>query len=384
MRSIAERGNRFDMLRLVAALAVFVAHGEFLYRLRLPEPFPGHSLGSLAVYVFFFMSGYLVFQSWTREPVWHSFWLRRLMRIFPGLVMAVAFTVFVLGWAMTRLPAAAYWQAPQTWLHLFNNMTGQATMQTLPGVFESNPFAYTVNGSLWTLRYELVMYLALAVLAWLARGRRWIHPLMACVLMLLWQMARVKGWDQSLDAIHSPLVDMFRWRDFCGFGVPFFLGSTMAAYGLRHRLWMAVAAIALAACALLTTSTLLRQVAVWALVACASFYLAHAGGTARRGRWRADLSYGVYIYAFPVQQAVTEWGLREGWSLGACMLLSLVLTMGLALVSWYGVERPCIRAAQRWLGRSPARPGFRLGLQPVLDTALPVRGNAPGHAAQDG
>jgi len=380
MRSVEERGNRFDMLRLTAALAVFVAHGEFLYRLRLAEPFAGHSLGSLAVYVFFFMSGYLVCQSWMREPVWHAFWLRRLMRVFPGLIMAVVFSVFVIGWAMTSLDSPQYWQSPQTWSHLINNMTGQATVQILPGVFESNPFAYTVNGSLWTLRYELAMYLVLATLAWLARGKRWIHPLMAGVLAILWQMARVKGWDQGLDAIHTPLVDMFRWRDFCGFGVPFFLGSTMAAYGIRHRTWMAAAALVLAVCALLTASTLMRQVAVWGLVACASFYLAHAGHAAASHRWRTDLSYGVYIYAFPVQQAMTAICLREGWSLGICMLLSLALTLGLALMSWYGVERPCIQMAQRWL----ALPGRRLGLQPILDPALPVRGNASGHAAQDG
>ena len=89
--------NRFDALRLAAALAVLVAHGSFLYRLYLPVPFPGHSLGSLAVYVFFFISGYLVCQSWEREPAWGVFWVKRLARIFPGLVVAVAFSVFVLG-----------------------------------------------------------------------------------------------------------------------------------------------------------------------------------------------------------------------------------------------------------------------------------------------
>ncbi|MDR0224930.1 MAG: acyltransferase [Burkholderiaceae bacterium] len=384
MRGIAQSGNRFDMLRLTAALAVLVAHGEFLYRLSLPEPFAGHSLGSLAVYVFFFMSGYLVMHSWSREPAWHAFWAKRLMRIFPGLVMAVVFSVFVIGWAMTSLPFADYWRSPQTWNHLFNNMTAQATVQTLPGVFESNPFAYTVNGSLWTLRYELAMYLALVVLAWCARGRRWVHPLVAVVLAVLWQLARVRGWDQGLEAVHTPLADMFRWRDFCGFGVPFFLGSTMAAYGVVHRPWMALAALALAGVALVTSSTMSRQVAVWGLVALACFYLAHAGREAGRRRWRVDLSYGVYIYAFPVQQALTAVALREGWSLGLCLLLSLALTLVLAWLSWHAVERPAMLMAQRWLGRRASRKPAGLGLQPVFDAPLPVGRNAPGHAAQDG
>ena len=127
--------NHFDLLRLAAALAVFAAHGDFLYRLHLPVPFPGHSLGSLAVYVFFFISGYLVCQSWRRQPMWGAFWLKRLVRVFPGLVVAVAFSVFVLGWAVTTIPSAAYWQSPETWLNFFNNAASVATVQTLPGVF---------------------------------------------------------------------------------------------------------------------------------------------------------------------------------------------------------------------------------------------------------
>lgn len=76
--------NRFDILRLAAALAVFLAHGEYLYRLSLPVPFPGHSLGSLAVYVFFFISGYLVCLSWIRQPAWQAFWVKRLPAFSPG------------------------------------------------------------------------------------------------------------------------------------------------------------------------------------------------------------------------------------------------------------------------------------------------------------
>ena len=64
---------------------------------------------------------------------------------------------------MTTLPSADYLSAPLTWLNLANNAAALATVQTLPGVFESNPFARAVNGSLWTIRYELLMYLVLAL-----------------------------------------------------------------------------------------------------------------------------------------------------------------------------------------------------------------------------
>ncbi|AVP58842.1 acyltransferase family protein [Pulveribacter suum] len=341
--------NRFDGLRLVAALSVFISHGLFLYKSVLPVPFPGHSLGSLAVYVFFFISGHLVCQSWAREPQWRAFWRKRALRIFPGLVVAVAFSVFVIGWAVTTLPAADYLRAPLTWLNLANNAAALATVQTLPGVFEHNPFARAVNGSLWTIRYELLMYLVLALLAWGARGRRWLYPAMACALALLWMLARWRGWDAAIEAQLGLVADVFRWRDFCGFGVPFFIGSACAAYRVRPHGWMAAAALAAAACAALVDGGALRQMAVWAFIALGTFYAAFAGRPRMPalGHERVDLSYGIYIYAFPVQQAVTELSLRHGWSLAMCMALSLALVVPLALLSWFAVERPGIRLARR-------------------------------------
>lgn len=351
--------NRFDILRLAAALAVFLAHGEYLYRLSLPVPFPGHSLGSLAVYVFFFISGYLVCQSWIRQPAWQAFWVKRLARVFPGLVVAVTFYVCVVGWAVTTLSSSAYWQAPGTWLNFASNAAGLSAVYSLPGVFESNPFAGSVNGSLWTIRYELAMYFVLSVLSWLACGRRWVYPLMALALALLWQLARMGNWAAALEASGGLVASLLRLADFCAFGVPFFLGCTMAAYAVRPRRWMAVVALLAVLSALYVESALLRQVAVWTLIACGIFYLAHmgysdatavSGASAQRpDRGRVDLSYGVYIYAFPIQQAATEQCLARGWSLSVCLLLSLVPILLLAWLSWYGVERPSMRAAQRWL-----------------------------------
>ena len=133
----------------------------------------------------------------------------------------------------------------------------------------------------------------------------------------------------------------------------------MAAYAVRPRRWMAVVALLAVLSALYVESALLRQVAVWTLIACGIFYLAHmgysdataiSGASAQRpDRGRVDLSYGVYIYAFPIQQAATEQCLARGWSLSVCLLLSLVPILLLAWLSWYGVERPSMRAAQRWL-----------------------------------
>ncbi|AVS75865.1 Peptidoglycan/LPS O-acetylase OafA/YrhL, contains acyltransferase and SGNH-hydrolase domains [Paracidovorax cattleyae] len=355
---VSHGDNRFNLIRLAAAVAVLLSHGEFLYRLTLPVPFPGHTLGSLAVYCFFFVSGYLVFQSWEREPALGVFWVKRVARIFPGLVVASAFSVFVVGWAMTRLPTTEYWTHPGTWLNFFNNAAGIATVQVLPGVFESNPFARAVNGSLWSIRYELLMYLVLSV-AGVAAGlrRRWVFPVGALSMAAWWFLARCMGAGVAAPAW---LSELFGASEVSALGVLFLLGCSCAAYRVRTHAWMLIAAACGAWIASVATSAGKVQLGVWAMVAAGTFWLARAG--VHRWRWngfpREDFSYGVYIYAFPIQQAITEICLRRGWSLPVCLVLSLGLTFAMAAFSWHCVEKPCIWQGRRlanWL-RSARRP----------------------------
>ncbi|GKS92148.1 acyltransferase [Acidovorax sp. SUPP2539] len=365
----AHGANHFNLLRLAAAIAVLLSHGEFLYRLSMPVPFAGHSLGSLAVYCFFFISGYLVCQSWEREPDIGVFWAKRVARIFPGLVVATAFAVFVLGWAMTQLPTAQYWSDARTWVHFLNNAVGLAIMQVLPGVFESNPFARSVNGSLWTIRYELLMYLLLSmagVAGW--TRRRWVYPVAALLMAVSWQWARVAGWDAWVDAGPrwlTALFHLFHWAEVSGFGVAFLLGCTFAAYRVRSGLWLLAVAVLGGALAWFTPQAWSVQIGVWALVAAGIFWAAHVGG-GRSGGWlREDLSYGVYIYAFPIQQAVTEISLRRGWSLAVCIAVSLALTLAMAAFSWFCIEKPGVRYGRRVVEHWSRRRGLRMHGTPV-------------------
>ncbi|GKT23824.1 acyltransferase [Acidovorax sp. SUPP3334] len=365
----AQGANRFNLLRLAAAVAVLLSHGEFLYRLTMAVPFAGHSVGSLAVYCFFFISGYLVCQSWEREPHLGLFWAKRVARIFPGLIVATAFSVFVLGWAMTQLSTQQYWSDARTWINFFNNALGLAFMQVLPGVFENNPFARSVNGSLWTIRYELLMYvlLSLAGVAGWTR-RRWVYPVAALLMAVSWQWARVAGWNDYVDAgprWFKAFFHWFQWSDVSGFGVVFLLGCTFAAYRVRSGAWLLPVAGMGGVLALATPFAWSVQLGVWMLVAAGIFWAAHAGAGRSKGWPREDLSYGVYIYAFPIQQAVTEIGLQRGWSLAACLAVSLVSTLVMAAFSWFCIEKPGVRYGRRVVEQWSRRRSLRVQSAPV-------------------
>ncbi|MBF5007157.1 acyltransferase family protein [Diaphorobacter caeni] len=358
MSSSADHRNNFNLLRLLAAVAVLFSHGAYLYHLQMPIPFMGHSLGSAAVCVFFVISGYLIAQSWERSAGWSDFVIRRVARIYPGLICATVFSIAVIGALMTTWPQAAYWSSPVTWANFVNNAAGLATVQVLPGVFENNPFARAVNGSLWTIRYELAMYLLLALVSLtLIRWWRWAYLAMALSLAAIWLLATAFDWPDAPAAAPQWFKELWSLRQITSLGVYFFVGSAWAKAGWGVRWWHGLVGVAALTAARCSSEFMWVQMGVWVGLSCLTMYLAFAGAAWIRGQPRADLSYGTYIYAFPIQQAVTEVSLAHGWSLAVCVGLSLVLTLGLATLSWFLVEKPALEWTRRWLSRrKPALP----------------------------
>ncbi len=156
--------NHFDLIRLLAALAVFVSHAFPLNGMHEPKILWGYTtLGTLGVYTFFGLSGYLVMQSWSRMPCIKSFLWKRIKRIFPGLFFVVILLAFVYGPAISSLSLAEYLTDKQ--LFTFLRLAIMMGNDRLPGVLQDNPFPEAVNSSLWTLKYECLMYICLAIIA---------------------------------------------------------------------------------------------------------------------------------------------------------------------------------------------------------------------------
>lgn len=150
--------NNFDILRLIAASAVIFAHGFSLYGYDLDSRptdmglvqsllfnfwryFQIHA-GTLGVYVFFLISGYLIAGSIIKDPGQWSYWQKRLLRIMPGLVVCIVLTAFVMGPLVTSLPLASYFSASGTYLYLLNITIYKAAYDftaMLPGVFRTHP-----------------------------------------------------------------------------------------------------------------------------------------------------------------------------------------------------------------------------------------------------
>ncbi len=356
------RDNNLNLIRLAAALMVLVSH-SYVLAPGGPRAEPWHALGitpgAIAVDVFFFCSGLLVMSSWWHVPSLRAFALARAARVLPGLWAMVALSVPVL-YLFSKADAAGYFGAPETWIYVLKNSTlFGGTTGLLPRVFEDNPFAGAVNGSLWTLPHEVRCYALLAavgVVARLAGHRQRQAVTLAWALLALGAAALlVRAALQGADDPRSRLLLMFS------------LGAL--AYQGRDRLRLRAGA-AFACVAVLAAGTLLQSRLYTAVYPLPLAYLVLAlaylpGGALRQFNRLGDYSYGVYIYAFPVQQAVTA--LQPQIGLGTHIAVSTLFTLVLAVLSWHAVEKPALAAARRW--RSRRRAGTGTPSSPMAGTA---------------
>lgn len=345
------RDNHFNLMRLVAAALVLWSHS---YPLATGQPkteplrqWVGWSWGDVAVDLFFVSSGFLVASSLMRRgDLWSYAWAR-VLRIYPALTVAVALTVFVLGPLFSSFSLMDYFAQAQTWEYFFKNAVLAAGVEYhLPGVFEGNPYRGAVNGSLWTMPYELRMYGLLAAGAFLViLAQRWVRLEREDALARLVLVT-------ALGSLALHLLERLggEHREFHRLLWMFFAGA--AAYFWRHYIRLSgvwAFGLGLILIAALFAPRLFYFLYVLALPYCV-LWLAFAPGRRLRVYNRAgDYSYGLYIYAFPIQQAVAA--LVPGatpWSMTA---LALPAALGCAILSWHCIEKPA-------LGFKDRRPSF--------------------------
>jgi peptidoglycan/LPS O-acetylase OafA/YrhL len=312
--------NSFDLLRLLAAVAVIAFHTAPLAG-RAPWSIGELNLGSLGVGIFFVISGYLVTDSRLRSGSLGAFLAKRLLRIGPGLVASLIVTAFVIGAFASYLPLGEYLRSPQPYRYVAKNALLYPTAYSLPGVFEDNRLPLVVNGSLWTLRVEFTLYLGLGLLG----AARLLQPWAVAAIGLLFGAApfviqAAPGLVPG-DLVHTATIGAEA-------AFLFFAGAFIRLVDRPLPAWTLASALLL-----LTPAWTfgLPVLVIWL-------------GSRRTVSLPSDLSYGLYVYAFPVQQVLASQGHLSFWT-------SAAATLPFAAASWFLVERPALRlkpVATRW------------------------------------
>lgn len=334
---MAPDDNSFGVLRLMLASLVLISHSYmFAFGTPMAEPltaWTGHSLGQHAVQGFFILSGILVAQSFERSRSLIDFTVARALRIFPGLIVCVLLTTLVLGPMVSQLPASDYFTSSVLPAYLLKTLSLATGSAPLPGVFNELPMPGIVNSSLWTLKFEVLCYagLALAGLAGLFNAKH--RYLTASVLAAL--LAVVYAADPQPFTQHS-FTDNVRYFSL-------YFGTGTLIYLLRDKLVItAVALVPLAALFVLALETRFAEVVTALLLGYAIVWAANLSfGPMRAWCNKTDLSFGVYIYAGPIQQALI--GAAPTMSPIAISCAAFAVVLPLALISWVLVEHPALR-----------------------------------------
>lgn len=345
------RDGSFDTLRLIAALMVFHSHSFALAG--LPEPqLPGFSWGGVAVIIFFAMSGYWVSRS-ALERSLASFAVARTLRIAPGLFVCGLVTIAACALATSEI-VNDYFRNPDTWRWLQNTFPFWIPQRTtLPGVFEDGAVHHP-NGSLWTLPYEVLCYVLVALAALFGRKGLGLAAVAAGVF------AATVAWG-PLGEGPLRLISTFERLWLAIYGGAFFVGVALRAASDRLLLGL----IAAAAVAVVLThghrpADYMSAMVLYAVGAIWAGRNLNLDRLATRGR---DISYGVYIYAFPFEQlAVRALPPHDGPSYALYYAVALAATLAFAALSWALVEKPALGAKARitalvegGIGRLPLR-----------------------------
>ncbi|WP_338449549.1 acyltransferase [Niallia oryzisoli] len=324
---LAGKKNNLDIIRFLAASLVILSHA---YPLTIghnaTEPFglftnSQSTFGSLAVSIFFIISGFLITQSFERSKDIVRFSKARIFRIIPGLVVVVSLSVFILGPIFTTLNLVEYFTNPQTYEYL-RTIFMYHIQYDLPGVFESNTAPVSVNGSLWTLWYEFLFYGVVGFLG---------------VIRLLHKQTVIVAFIASTVLFHfghgGYYTDLFRYFS-AGMLFYLFRGKIL------QNVWLALLSLVIVfISAKLGKFNYLFPIFGGYFI----FYIGYASKiTLHHFSKYGDFSYGIYIYAFPVQQMVVNLFHNDITPLQN-FIISYPITLCFAIASWHLVEEKALK-----------------------------------------
>jgi peptidoglycan/LPS O-acetylase OafA/YrhL len=254
-----------------------------------------------------------------------SYFKSRVLRLFPGLLVCLLFSAFVLGATVTTLSIGDYFSNISVYKYFIGISLLPNLSPSLPGVFETNPFGDFVNGSLWTLKFEFLLYIAIVLIGKLGLLRK--------KFVVFWFIATVL---LTFPNINADIHNLFMLSSyFCG-GILIYL--------FRDRIKLKGSYAIISLILLLISSKTGCFIALFAIF---GTYLVIYVSYQQNFKFYnfakyGDLSYGIYIYAFPIQQTITA-------IIGAKItpfqnfIVSLPIIIVLAFMSWHLVEKRALR-----------------------------------------
>lgn len=352
--------NNFDILRLFFAIFVIVTHSFVLSGFTLNEPLSNFTKGQINFsYIglrgFFIISGFLIFQSFERSNNIFDFMWKRILRIFPGLLVISVLSIFVVGPIISKLSLLNYFSNKNTYLVLFESIDlfFERNLHTLPGVFDKNIYSPEINGSLWTISYEFLFYFGFVTL-YFTKNRFYVLIALTATIIafVFYKIRHIDPWFKYEYFIFNSEIGVKSLYDF---GIFFIVGAFFACINydkLETKYHKIIFGVSFSIITALLYFQLFNNFLPLLLVPCIlSLGLLNPSKfdvTKKTG----DISYGIYLSGFFIQQFFMSIYAFSAYQLLALSLLTSVIY---GHASWKYVEKPALLNKNKFKNFSLAR-----------------------------
>jgi len=329
--------NNFDILRFSLAFMVMLFHIGMLSE---AQELHGLTLisGTFAVNAFFIISGFLICMSCERNSSIYQYTIKRVRRVYPAYLLAIIFT-FVIGVLFTTLDLREFFTSGETYRYLAYNLVFLNFKQvSLPGVF-SDHVDVGMNGSLWTLKIEIMFYVLVPFILFACRKLGATRVLIAGYLLsIAYRIGFLYLFDTTGNEIYSRFGKQLPGQ------LCFFLSGAFFYFWYKSNRpipwWVAAIGVVFYNLPYEYLQISLGPIGLGAAVCWFALHARHLGHFGKYG----DTSYGIYVYHFPLVQVAVSLGLFTTHPYATTLAVSVTVVI-MSLASWRYVENP-------WLGRS--------------------------------
>lgn len=332
--------NNFNVLRLIAAIFVVISHTYMVIGRYESEPLRMISnntiiISTIGLYIFFFISGFLVTKSALESDNVMHFLFKRFLRIYPALIILVLISVFILGPLLTRLTTKDFFLHEDSWKYLWT-MSGLRIRIFLPGVFDTENFHNSLfNIPLWSISLELKLYFSLGILLFL----KLIHKKQRHIYISILVIAILSIIILFEDYLNKKglQIDYKQLK----LAITFYVGSLIQISNVGNKkltvlFILSLLSFLLRALDIIDHTLILDEILVFSIF---TYFLAFA--ESNKVVITNDLSYGIYIFTFPIQQVYFQLSNYNNNPI-LNIALSLTTSLFLAYLSWKYIEKPCL------------------------------------------
>lgn len=336
------------LIRWLGALFVMSGHMYCLMAVAPPNIL-WNAIQRIGIIFFFVLGGYLITGSWASDPCFRNYYIKRIVRIFPPLIVFVFVVAIIIGPLISSLPCKEYFSNPN-FIGYFSNIV-LYIRYTLPGVFETNPYPNAVNGSLWSLPVEVFMYVLVPFFYKI--GKKSLRTCsfvvgLICCLNIIKDMWFPTFYKVVYGTDLGSMISVIPY---------YFIG--MLIYILEEKRQLRVN-FNLDYIPLILFASVMCSFGTVALIDILSFifipYVVFSLASIKHNMItqilsKVEVTYGIYLYGFFIQQLIIYLNYKYEWngSFNFLFVVSLFITIIFAMASNKFIEKPIIAWSKKFL-----------------------------------